>query len=86
MWRINWINNEATAVEEQSLPILSRDWKEPKEHCKTFLFRILDGDGVIVFEGESTAVYSFRPLDEFGMGSGCTEIRYKETGGSWSKL
>jgi len=86
MWRINWMNSEAIGEEERSLPILSRDWKEPKENCKTFKFRVLDGDGVVYYEGVSTAVYSFRPLDEFGRGMGCTAIQYKETGGSWSTL
>lgn len=70
--------------------IASRDWKDARAGDKTYAphaFRLYDDDGVLYYEGRSTALDSFRPLDEFGMGyAGCTEIAYWRPGDQWEQL
>ena len=53
-------------------------------------FRLLDDDGTLYYEGiADKTVYDteegFEPLDEFGIGAGCTEIQYFENG-KWETL
>ena len=58
---------------------------------KNKLFRLLDDDSIIYFEGiaeldKCDSEEGFDPLDDFGMPSyGCTEIQYKELDG-WETL
>lgn len=86
-WIITYANTEA--IGETSLPICSRNWTGSKKQVlnAVYKFRLLDDDGILYYEGASTVPYSFAPLDDFGRGdSGCTEIQYQETGGSWTTL
>ena len=50
-------------------------------------FRLYDDDGNLYYEGRSTVVDSFAPLDDLGTpDAGCTEIRYWRPGGTWESL
>lgn len=58
--------------------------EESKEKC-IYPFQLLDDDGELYFEGLSSNSSSFAPLDNFGAGYGCTEIKYLENG-VWESL
>lgn len=45
-----------------------------------FKFRLLDCDRNIYFEGVSTRIDSFDPLDFLGSEYGCTDLQYFENG------
>lgn len=49
------------------------------------IFRLLDGDDQVYFEGLSGNSSSFEPLDHFGVAFGCTDIQYFENG-KWEWL
>lgn len=49
----------------------------------TVRFRLLDGDGEVYYEGYIDCTdlhgyeeHAFSPLNDFGVGSGCTELQY----------
>jgi len=52
-------------------------------------FRIYDGDGELYYSGILIGddVTCFEPMDDFAVGSGCTEIKLKHKGtGAWETL
>jgi len=48
--------------------------KQTQKH--RFSFKLFDDDGIEYFKGLSSTKWDFQPLDEFGIGYGCTEIKY----------
>jgi hypothetical protein len=63
----------------------SANWEYRHHHLDLMMFRLLDGDGEIYFEGIATLDEEFQPLDDFGRSYGCTSIQYKEQG-KWKEL
>ena len=47
-----------------------------KNEKHQFKFKLFDDDGIPYFEGLSSIINSFEPLDNFGKSYGCTEIHY----------
>lgn len=70
--------------EGKSLGVCSRDCVESAVlHHR---FRMLDGDGVVYYEGLSDDDSTFDPLDDFGTGhAGAAAIEYFEKG-AWRPL
>ena len=70
----------------------SRDWDEVKATAlgKVYTphgFRMYDDDGNLYYEGRSTVLDSFAPLDDLGTpDAGCTSIAYWRPGGGWVAL
>ena len=62
---------------KKNLSIKSNKYKHP--------FRLFDADGKLYFEGLSIQKYSFDPLDDEMVNSGCTEIKYYNNG-VWETL
>lgn len=80
MWRIT----EDLIDEGKAVGVYSRDYTDSK--ALPHRFRMVDGDGLIYYEGFSDDNNSFDPLDDFGKGNaGCTEIHYM-SGGTWYQL
>lgn len=69
-------------------PILEKDFpfdfiESQKEGITSnfrFIFRLVDGDRNVYFEGRSCRNDSFDPLDFFGSEFGCTDLQYLENG------
>lgn len=61
-------------IEGTNRPAITEDQKKKMPHK----FRLFDDDGELYFEGYSSNSSSFRPLDEYGIDYGCTEIKYFE--------
>lgn len=81
-WRIT-----KNLIDGPHLP-LTRSRRDFREGEERFRFRLLDDDGEVYFEGESsdcTSHRAFAPLDSLGLGYGCTEIQYL-TNGHWETL
>jgi hypothetical protein len=81
------MNFVITKIFEPSLKdekLLQRHLSLKTEHHK-FHFKMYDDDRNLYYEGLSKINFSFDPLDEMGVGAGCTEIHYFENG-KYTKL
>ncbi|MDD4373355.1 MAG: hypothetical protein PHG67_05510 [Bacteroidales bacterium] len=63
--------------DENTLTFLGKE-KVKQNEKHQFQFKLFDGDGIEYFTGISSSKWDFRPLDEFGLAFGCTEIKYLE--------
>lgn len=61
--------------DENTLTFLGKEKVKQNEKHR-FRFKLFDGDGIEYFTGISSSKWDFRPLDEFGLAYGCTEIKY----------
>ena len=61
--------NTFTFLEKEKL-------NQNKKHC--YSFKLFDDDGIEYFKGVSSEKWDFKPLDEFGLAYGCSEIKYWE--------
>jgi hypothetical protein len=75
-----WIITHDILKNGKNIDIRSRDYDESMKDNLIHLFRLLDGDNKVYYEGLSDDCDSesaFDPLDDFGEGNaGCTEIQY----------
>ena len=89
-WRIDQDRIEGTQPPEPGLPIwTSQGFPHELMAEKGMVqlpirFLLLDDDGKVYFSGRM-ATADFEPLDDFGRGFGCTELRYNEKG-EWKVL
>ncbi len=67
---------------DEEKPVVPTSGQEDK---MPFRFRLYDDDEILYFEGIISDSSSFDPLDEVGVGYGCTEERVFENG-KWETL
>jgi hypothetical protein len=84
-----WTITNDLVEEGKKVGTSSWDFDKCKAASLQHLFRLLDDDGEVYYEGLSDdcdSQIAFAPLDDFGKGyAGCTEIHYL-TDGTWQQL
>jgi len=85
-----WIITEDIIEEGRLNGYTSDDYVEIEfESSETFKFRLLDGDDILYFKGESDDCDSekaFEPLDFFAGYAGCVSIQYLNSKNEWEIL
>jgi hypothetical protein len=82
MWMITYDHMSEEEFFHKSDNFHETIWKYLPKHK----FQIKDCDGNVVWSGVSSCSSSFLPLDEWGSGSGCTDIWYENSKGVYKCL
>lgn len=79
MWAIS-----RDEIKNQLVSVFSDDYVPHGE--LTEKFRLLDEEGIVMFEGYSSPDAGYEPLEEFGEKYGCVDIEYWSESEGWQSL